>query len=874
MSRIARLVASLVLATSLAPRVAVCQRKQDLSTLAREVSNLGVTTRVLMIGAHPDDEDSSLLAWLAAGGHTDAAYLSLTRGEGGQNSIGDERGELLGVVRSEELLAARRIDGAHQFFARAYDFGFSKTSDEALPKWGRDSVLRDVVAVIRAYKPHIIISVWQGTPADGHGHHQASGILAREAFKLAGDSMAFPASTTEGLAPWTPAAIYSLIFRRSATPVTVEGAVAINAGEYDPVSGESYAQLAARGRSMHKSQEQGTPQRRSAEWHVLQRVGTSANVRCRTGTAPGLFDCVNTRWTRLRPALPAAARAPLDSLKPAITAVQRAIGAVATASPNALVAALARLNRLEQRVATLARGAGNADATSTLEIALRRSARALAAAASIETDATAAADMVSIGDSVAVRVVVRSRDGFPVRVLAARLGGSDVTARALDVAATSVAARDSFVVESQLVAARPTEPWWLAAGRTGDRYAAPLATVAADLRTPSASATVSLAIAGDSIDVDLPIVRRRTDPIEGDVERRLAVVPAVSIGFERPIEYVRSGVPINRNIHVVVRTARSSDATIAVRLELPAGLSSMPVSQNILPAGGGRPRVASFHVTGTATAGAMIVRGVAIANGREYRRGYVPVAYSHTEPRLVYSDAQLALEGVAVTLPGNTAIGYVKGSTDDEPAALGQLGFDVQLLDPDTLTDATLDHFGAIVIGPRAYARQPALVTNNRYLLDYVHRGGTLVVQFGREELRAPGIFPYPLTISVGNADRVTDETSPVVILDTAAHVLSYPNQITNADFGGWAQERATYIPREFDPRYRTVLTLQDPGGDPLPGALLVASYGRGTYIYCTLALFRQLPEAVPGAARLMANFIAASEVRGSMVPAARPARR
>ena len=867
MPRIAHFAATLALAASLAPSVAVCQKNPDLATLAREVSNLGVTTRVLMIGAHPDDEDSALLAWLAAGGHTDAAYLSLTRGEGGQNFIGDERGDLLGVVRSEELLAARRIDGAHQFFARAYDFGFSKTADEALPRWDRDSVLRDVVAVIRAYKPHIIISVWQGTSADGHGHHQASGILAREAFKLANDSAAMPASLTGGLAPWAPAAIYTLIFRRSATPVVVEGAVAINAGEYDPVSGESYAQLAARGRSMHKSQEQGTPQRRGAEWHVLQRVAASANARCTSAAAPGLFDCLDTRWARLRPMLPSTTRASLDSIEPTIAAVRRALGAAATASPDALVNELARLNRIEQRVAAAARVANSADATSTLDIALRRSRRALAAAASIEIDATAATDMVAIGDSVAVRLAVRARDGVAVRVLGVRLGGIDVAGRTLAIPATSLAPRDSFVIESQVAATRETEPWWLVAGRRGDRYAAPLETTAADLRPPSAFAKVSVVIASDSVDIDVPVVRRRTDPIEGDVERRLAVVPAVSVAFERPIEYVRSSVPVDRYIHVVVRTARPSDATLAVRLELPAGLSSTPVSQNILPAGGGRPRIASFHVTGTAPAGALTVHAVATANGREYRRGYLPVVYAHTEPRLVFSDAQLTLEGVAVRLPSNTAIAYVKGATDDEPAALAQLGFDVHLLDPDTLTDATLDRFGAIVIGPRAYARQPGLVTNNRYLLDYVHRGGTLVVQFGREELRAPGIFPFPLTISVGNADRVTDETSPVTILDPAARVLNFPNEITNADFAGWTQERATYIPREFDPRYRTVLALHDPGGDPMPGALLVAPYGRGTYIFCTLALFRQLPEAVPGAARLMANLLAASETGATATP-------
>ena len=860
MPRIDRFAVLVLLA--LAPVTVTAQKRQDLTTLAKEVANVGVTTRVLMIGAHPDDEDSALLAWLAAGGHADAAYLSLTRGEGGQNFIGDERGDLLGVVRTEELLAARRADGAHQFFARAYDFGFSKSAEEALSRWNRDSVLRDVVAVIRAYKPHIIISVWQGTPADGHGHHQASGILAREAFRAAGDSIAFPASATNGLAPWSPAAIYSLVFRRAATPDVAQGNVGIDAGEYDPLLGESYAQLAARGRSMHKSQEQGTPQRRGSEWHVLQRVAASASARCPVAKAPGLFDCVDSRWSRLRGGLPVRVRAQLDSIEPTLAAARRALGGAATASPNALVRELARLNRLEQRLSAAARAAGDADAIATLDIALRRSARALAGAATVEIDATATSDMVAVGDSVPVRVAVRARDGVGMRVLGASFGGADVEPSSPVVRDATLAPRDSFVVETPLVGARPTQPWWLADGHQGDRYAAPLQTVAADLRVPSATATVRAIIAGDSVDLAVPVIRRRTDAIEGDVERPLAVVPAVSVAFERPIEYVRSGVPIDRNIHVIVRTARPSDETIAIRLELPAGLSSQPVSQNILPAGGGRARVASFHVTGTAGTGDLTVRAVATADGREYSRGYVPVTYEHIEPRMVFSDARLALEGVSVRLPANTVVGYVKGATDDEPAALSQLGFDVRLLDPDTLADASLARYGAIVIGPRAYARQPGLVTNNRYLLDYVHRGGTLVVQFGREELRAPGLFPFPLTISLGNQDRVTDETSPVAILDSASRVLNYPNRISTADFAGWTQERATYIPREFDPRYRTVLALHDPGGEPMPGALLIAPYGRGTYIYCTLALFRQLPDAVPGAARLMANLLAASEAK------------
>jgi LmbE family N-acetylglucosaminyl deacetylase len=864
MPRFSRLAAALVVVATLAPSVAVSQGKQDLTTLAREVEGAGVTTRILMIGAHPDDEDSALLAWLAGGGRADVAYLSLTRGEGGQNFIGDERGDLLGVVRTEELLAARRIDRAHQFFGRAYDFGFSKSAEETLGKWGHDSVLADVVTIIRSYKPHLIISVWQGTPADGHGHHQAAGIIAREAFKAAGDSSIVSVAAGGGLRPWAPSAMYSLVFRRAATPVAGKENLAIDAGEYDPVIGESYAQLAARGRSMHKSQEQGTPQRRGPEWHVMQRVGTSATAHCAAPAAPTLFDCVDVRWTRLRAALPASLRTTIDSIEPTLAAARRALGSAATANPAALVGQLATLNRLERRLAAGARATGNPDANATLAIALRRSARALAGAASIEVEAVAASEMVAIGDSVAVRLAVRARDGFGVRVLGARFAGSDVAPATTAQSPTSVEPRDSLVITSQLVGTQLTQPWWLAAGRHGDLYAAPVERLAEDLRTPGAVAELSTVIAGDSIDFDIPVVRRRTDPIEGDVEHALAVVPAVSVAFERPVEYVRSGVPVDRKVHVIVRGAQAGERTVAVRLQLPEGLRSIPSEQSVVLAPGGRPRIVSFRVMGTVGSGDLAISATGRINNGDtetvFTRGYVPVTYAHIEPRLVYSDARLALEGVSVKLPANTAIAYVKGATDDEPAALTTLGFDVTLLDPDTLPDASLDRFGAIVIGPRAYARQPALVTNNKYLLDYVNRGGTLIVQFGREELRAPGLFPYPVTVSLGNQDRVTDEASPVAILDPNARVLNYPNRITAADFSGWTQERATYIPRQFDPRYGTVLAINDPGGEPMPGALLVAPYGRGHYIYCSLALFRQLPDAVPGAARLMANLLAASE--------------
>ena len=864
MPRISRFAAALFAIATLAPSVAVSQRKQDLTTLAREVEGAGVTTRILMIGAHPDDEDSALLAWLAGGGRADVAYLSLTRGEGGQNFIGDERGDLLGVVRTEELLAARRIDRAHQFFGRAYDFGFSKSADETLGKWGHDSVLADVVTIIRSYKPHLIISVWQGTPADGHGHHQAAGIIAREAFKAAADTSVVSVADGGGLRPWAPAAIYSLVFRRSATPVAGKENVAIDAGEYDPVIGESYAQLAARGRSMHKSQEQGTPQRRGPEWHVMQRVGTSATAHCAAPATPTLFDCVDVRWMRLRAALPASLRATIDSVEPTLAAARRALGSAATADPAALVSRLATLNRLERRLATGAQATHDPDANATLAIALRRSARALAGAASIEVEAIAASDMVATGDSVGVRVAVRARDGFAVRVLGARFAGTDVAPVATRLSPTNVAPRDSLVVTSQLVGTHLTQPWWLAAGRHGDRYAAPVERVAEDLRTPGAVAELSAVIAGDSIAFEIPVVRRRTDPIEGDVEHALAVVPAVSVAFERPVEYVRSGVPVDRKVHVIVRGGSPAERTVAVKLQLPEGLRSNPAQQSVALAPGGRPRIVSFRVTGTVSSGDLAISATASVEKGDtetvFTRGYVPVTYAHIEPRLVYSDARLALGGVSVKLPSNTAIAYVKGATDDEPAALSTLGFDVTLLDPDTLPDASLDRFGAIVIGPRAYARQPALVTNNKYLLDYVDRGGTLIVQFGREELRAPGLFPYPVTVSLGNQDRVTDEASPVAILDPNARVLNHPNRITAADFSGWTQERATYIPRQFDPRYGTVLAINDPGGEPMPGALLVASYGRGHYIYCSLALFRQLPDAVPGAARLMANLLAASE--------------
>ncbi|HEU5184295.1 MAG TPA: PIG-L family deacetylase [Gemmatimonadaceae bacterium] len=850
------LAALLALSVLLPPALA---QERGSAALAGLVDGLGVSARVLLVAAHPDDEDTALLAWLVHREHADAAYLSLTRGDGGQNLIGDELGEALGVIRSEELLAARRLDGATQYFTRAYDFGFSKSAEETYMHWPKDSVLRDVVTVIRAYRPHLVVAIFSGTPRDGHGHHQVSGILAREAYDAAADTVRFPRAATAGHGAWRASKLYLGAYQ-SRDRATVR----FNVGEYDPLLGRSYYEIAMESRSQHKSQAFGRLQRRGSQPHWLMLEKTSSEPVTNGVSERSPFDGVDTTWARLRPAAARISReaaAAIDSLPAATTAARASLD---FRRPTTVVPALVHVHRLLSRVRDAR--VSDPDVEASVRSGLSRVTRALIEATGVAVEATAERDAVAQGDTVRVDVTLHARGDVPVTVRRVRIEGPDVRpVEILGDARATVMPDSSMSWRGTVRGARLTQPWWLAYGRRGDVFDVPRTEIAqAESQRPTAAvARVALAIDGMELDAEAPVVHRRADPVRGDVQRPLAVVPPVAVTLARRVEYARANAPLERVERVELRSALTTPTDVTVSLAVPAGLATEGAKRATLAPGG--TEAVEFTVRGVPRAARADLRGVVEARGERFREGYTEIEYDHITPQRMYREAALDLQGVDITLAPNVRVAYIPGAGDNVAPMLRQLGVALTVIQPAAVATTDFSSYSTVVVGTRAYESHPELIQHNARLLDYARRGGTLVVQYGQYEMTRPGMMPYPITINRPHT-RVTVEGAPVTFVEPGHPTLRTPNRIGPADFEGWIQERALYMPAQFDSSYTAPLAMNDPGEPPSRGALLVAPYGRGLYVYTTMSFFRQLPAGVPGAARLFVNLLSARAAQAGQV--------
>jgi LmbE family N-acetylglucosaminyl deacetylase len=745
------------------------------SAASVRVQNAPERMRVLWIAAHPDDEDTQMIAWLARGRHVETAYMSLTRGDGGQNLIGNELGEALGVIRTEELLAARRIDGAHQYFGRGYDFGFSKTADETRKHWPQDSLLNDVMTVMRAFKPHIVITTFSGTPRDGHGHHQVSAIVARQAYDMAADTVRFPVKSFGPV--WTP-----LKFYRLARFSPQDRTIAINVGEYDPYLGLSYQEIAADSRSQHKSQGEGTLRRKGVVWDYLTRE-----------------DC----------------RVPAPPAK----------------EEKSIFAGL--------------------DTTKLLVQDGRVTPPELPSAISLE--AVADRQAVALGDSAKITMTIYNRGRVPIKISYPKFGDL--------VDSKTVMPDSSFSWTEWHSWKEITQPWWLAQPRTGDLFTPRITGISEDERERQNWARLYTGpVGGQIVEVATPIVYHYVDRVRGDVQRPLIVAPGISITLDQAIEMVRANVSSNQLVKATLRSAFGDSSPVTVTLTLPRGLSADSLTRTIVMAPGGTQTL-TFRLRGVLPRGTHQISATASAKGTTYQTGYIPIEYPHINPQRIYRPSTITLNAVDVVLPARINVAYIPGVGDNVAPVLQQLGVPLTIVDPDDIPQTNLSRFTAIVVGPRAYQASQTLQDNNNYLLTYVRNGGRLVVQYGQGEMQRPGITPYPITLQQ-RAERVTDENAPVTFTDPASPLLNSPNRITQADFEGWVQERATYMPTSFDSHYRTMLAMNDPGEQPNRAAILAASYGRGTYIYVPLALFRQLPAGVSGGARIFANLLGGNVIK------------
>jgi len=883
--------------------VIVQPRDFGASTLGAALQGIGTTSRVLMIAAHPDDEDTNLITWLARGRHVEMAYLSLTRGDGGQNLIGNELGDNLGVIRSQELHAARRLDGGRQFFSRAFDFGFSKNAEESFTAWPRDSLLGDAIRVVRAFRPHVIVAVFTGTPRDGHGHHQVSGLLARLAYDQANDTVAFPVHS-HGL-PWTTAKFY-----RASRFSPDEMTMRINVGEYAPLFGRSYAEIAADSRSQHKSQGFGALQRRGAQPDYLRREHSRVAAAADARAEQSLFDGIDTTWTGLgRRTGDARVQALLDSADAAFAEAKaryRAEAPDATVAPLARGLALIRAARdaigarppvlhaaqpgfsaylvnaagveLSGRAADTAGHAIRVDRPygahadpalwDAITLTEQRASRALVLAAGVAVEAAAPRRLLPAFE---MRKGSAAPDTMSVSIAVFNRGRQELTVRALGVGAPdsllegATLAPDSAITVRR-IARTPllSMPWWRSVGRSGALFNAHI-----DARDDvqrqqqlELGAVVRVVVANVPVDVRVPVVYRFADPVEGDVQVPVAVVPGITVGLERAVEYARADVPIERRIRVSVLSSYPTPQPVSVQLQLPDGL----VADSLARARTLEPDVAltlTFTVKGRLPEGMHEVNAVAVHMNNAAMAGYYTIDYEHIAPQRVYGRSQMFLSTVPVALRPGVRVGYIAGVSDDGIAALRALDVPVDELPADRIASTDLSRYTAIVIGPRAYQVSEPLRAANPRLFAWAEAGGTLVVQYGQFEMAEPGMMPYPVTFT-RPAARVTREDAPVTVLDAAASLLRVPNRIGASDWAAWMQERALYMPTTFDTRYRTYLEMQDPDEPANAAAILTAPLGRGLYVYTSLALFRQLPVGVPGGARLLVNLVSARGADGA----------
>jgi LmbE family N-acetylglucosaminyl deacetylase len=840
-------------------------RREPATSLAEAIYRLPVYVSVLHTGAHPDDENNALLAYLGRGVFARTAYLSVTRGDGGQNRIGPELFEALGIIRTEELLAARRVDGAEQFFTRAYDFGFSKSADETLTKWGHEEILGDMVRVIRTFQPDVVISRFSGTPSDGHGHHQAAGILTREAFAAAADPNRFPHQIAEGLQPWKAGKLFWNRFRSwlGSAPAEGSGGVTVDLGAYSPLLERTYDQLGVEARNLHRSQLSPRLPRYGEYLEGFRRLDVEGSG--------DLFDGIDLRLVRVADIVREGAPE-RERLRAELREIQSLSAAAAERfrprDPTAVVPLLwqgyERIRRLRD---TLRSWALDALATDRIDCALSVKEQdfrtALERSLGLEIEAVAAAQNAVSGGTLSGSVSLINHSSFTIVLESVHLKAPTGWQVAPPPFHKTLLAPQRGVELSFQVAipeeAALTQPYWLDSPRVGDRFsvtdpkllgypfAPPL--LGASLRWRIQEDGFSGVVDSERV-VEFPVAGRRF----GDWREPIRVVPELSVSLEPPILIAPlRNQPLQKQVSVTVLGNVAGDTVL--RLQVPAGWTVEPAEHRIALAAAGQEATRRFAVRIPAPAAAESFRLQAVADfqGKRFSRGYRVIAYPHIRSHLLYRDAVTHVEAFKVDIAPGLKVGYVMGAQDAVPSAIEQLGIGVSLLSAEDLASADLGRYDTIVVGVRAYELRPDLVANQQRLIDYVREGGTLIVQYQTVEANRVSFAPYPAKLS---HDRVVDETAPVTVLEPGHAIFRWPNLITEQDFDGWIQERGLYFLEQWDARFVPLLESHDPGEPPRRGGMVMATYGKGTYVYTGYAWFRQLPAGVPGAFRIFANLI------------------
>lgn len=790
------------------------------------IRKLKVTGSVLYIAAHPDDENTRLLAYMAKERLYRTGYLSMTRGDGGQNLIGNEQGIELGLIRTQELLAARRMDGAEQFFTRAYDFGFSKSTDEALAVWNKEMILADVVWVIRKFQPDVIITRFPPDSRAGHGHHSASAVLAQEAFVAAADPNRFPEQFKYGVKPWKAKRIVWNTFNFGTVNTTSPDQLKLDVGVFNPLLGKSYGEIASESRSQHKSQGFGVPRQRGSQWEYFTPVNGDV-------ASQDVMDHVITDWSRIKGG--AAINKMIDEVIAGFSFQHPA------ASVNQLVQLYISVSKLEDGLLK--------------EQKLKEIQQLIEACAGLYMEAVSVEPYAVQGDSLHVNLNVVNRGGLKLNLLSTYLSnGSDAGVNKVDLP-KNVLQRNvvSFVVPfTQPV----SQPYWLVNVNPQGHFTVndPLQIGKAQ-NDPAFTSTFILEIEGTVFRFEKPVQYKFTDPVKGEIYWPLNVVPRVSLEVEPKTFITNGNVEKTGTVQLRSFTAiNTKDITVngqgsngVISVSVPAGESGPVMNANnekniplIISKENMKSDIGFWVQDGT----------------KKWSDSYHEINYDHI-PRISYFDRPVIQSVVADVKIAGKKVGYITGAGDKVPESLMQMGYEVVLLEEADITFDQLRKFDAVVTGIRAYNIHTWLSSAYDALMQYVKEGGVLLVQYNTSSQIGPvkaRISPYPFNIS---RNRVTEEHAEVTILKPEHPVLNYPNKITAKDFEGWIQERSVYEADQVDPAFVSILGMHDANETQRTGSLIVADFGKGRFIYSALVFFRELPAGVPGAYRLMANLLA-----------------
>ncbi len=780
---------------------------------------------VLHVGAHPDDENNTLIAYLAKGRLVRTAFLSATRGDGGQNHIGDEKGDLMGILRTQELLAARRIDGGEQFFTRAIDFGYSLSPDETLRTWDRDKVRADFVWIVRTFKPDVIIARFPTTGEGGHGHHTASAILADEAFNAAADASEYP-EQLQHTKTWQPKRLFwnawpQIVERRSGN---VEDLIELDIGAFNPVLGKSYNEIAGEARSMHKCQGMGTPRRRGESINYFQLLAGAP-------AKDDLFDDLDFSWKRV------AGGETVEKL------LKNALQDFEYQNPESVLptlleaeAALEKLSSDDHWVV---------QKRTELKTLIR-------ACAGLWLEATTGSEAETPGESVKLKLSALNRTGkSPVlkKVAIPEFKFEKTFGKALS---------PNAMLSEEVLLKIPSDhaysqPYWMVARKGKSMFAVEnQKLIGAAENAPIMTAVYTVAFGGREVTFEEPVRYRWRDRIDGDRYQPFVVAPEVTVNFEDKVYIFADDSP--QHLRLRLKNGKAN-AQGMLRIELPSGWRAEPPNAPFSFEQKGGEQTFVVKVSPPPGQSEGVATAIVEIDGKKISHSLFRLDYKHIPSQSFFPPAETKLVRLDLK-KGDEKIGYVMGAGDEVPQNLRQLGYEVNLLEDDELEKGDLSVYDVIITGIRAYNTRERLKFTHQNLLDFIEKGGTLIIQYNHYRgLLVDNLGPYKMNLSF---DRVTEEDADVAFVDAENRFLNFPNKITQADFENWVQERGMYFSNDYDERYETVLSSQDTGKSPHAGGMLYTKYGNGHFIYTGYSWFRQMPAGVPGAFRLFVNLISA----------------